>query len=733
LRARSSSRVETTPPTADDPTADETLRQSLQQLEAIYRALPDTIVVLDAADIVRSVKFAPGREPSAPPERYVGQSIHVFAAEVDLDDLTAILADVRATGRPKTLEYTTRFGGSARIVEATAAPFAGGHIVVVSRDISARKVAENDLRASQQRVQAMLDTVPDAISVSDRSGRILEFHMPSTAGAQLRSLDFVGRTYDEIFGAEEGARQRAHQARALRGDLVTVEFPYDLGEAGGERWFESRGVRLDHDRVLWLTRDITDVRAVHESLRESEEQYRNLVETASEGIMVLDADYCFSYVNRRAAELLGYEPDDLVGLPLHRLQPAREVAVQVARIERRRRGESERFEATLLRKDGSEVPVLVSTRPLNAPGGEFLGAFSMVADITDLVRAREAQQRTDERLRALVANLTDALLLLDDDARVVWASASTEEVIGVPPDALIGIDPLPGVPLDARHGWQWARAHPGVVSPSFERPRRGPDGVTRWYRGTYCDLRADAAVGGVLVTFRDVTAEHEAAEARVELLRRVGVAEDEERRRLAEGLHDGPIQELAALALRLGTLRVGLDDDTDRARRVQDIEAGIREAVGELRALMFDLQPPALGTRGLAASLRSCATMIFGDDSERVVVDDGLAAEPPAPTSAVAYRIAREALMNAHRHAHASVVLVRLHTANGSLTLTVDDDGVGIPDSSLHESAPGHLGVRTMRERAEAAGGRCDITRRDDGGTRVLVEVPLATPPRRER
>jgi PAS domain S-box-containing protein len=349
----------------------------------------------------------------------------------------------------------------------------------------------------------------------------------------------------------------------------------------------------------------------------------------------------------------------------------------------------------------------------------------MVSDLTDLRLA-------DDRLRSLVANLNDAIIIVGDDERVVWASPSIFGVSGATADAVVGqqlFDTVhPEDVAELRDAWEVARRNPGVPSEEFETRGRRADGSLAWYRGTFYDMRHDPAIAGTVVTFRNVTAAHEAAQARRELLRRLDVAEEAERRRLAEDLHDGPVQELAALALRLGTLRLGLTDDTERARRVGEIEARVRESVRKLRTLMFDLHPPELAEHGLAASLRSCAAMVFGEMHDGVRVRDRLAHEPPERVSLTAYRIAREALVNARRHANATRVDVELDATESCLRVSVTDDGKGLPGEVLAHGAPGHFGLRTMCERAEAAGGSLRVENVRGGGARVSVSLPLAEP-----
>ena len=179
------------------------------------------------------------------------------------------------------------------------------------------------------------------------------------------------------------------------------------------------------------------------------------------------------------------------------------------------------------------------------------------------------------------------------------------------------------------------------------------------------------------------------------------------------------------MALRLGTLRLGLDDE-ETASRIREIEDVTRATLGELRALMFALQPPEIGDGGLVPALRSCAAVLFADTDTSVMVDGWLPREPTESIAATAYRIVREALVNVRLHAHATEVGVTVEERNDAVLLTIADDGIGIDPAILRAGAPGHLGLRTMHERAEAAGGWCTVDRVPTGGTVVVARLPLA-------
>jgi signal transduction histidine kinase len=219
---------------------------------------------------------------------------------------------------------------------------------------------------------------------------------------------------------------------------------------------------------------------------------------------------------------------------------------------------------------------------------------------------------------------------------------------------------------------------------------------------------------------------------------RLVATREEERRRLRRDLHDGLGAQLAGLNVQAGTLRRLIPHDPAAADElVVELREELRGAIADIRRLVYDLRPPALDDLGLAEALRRLAER-YGSNGEQLHVlvetSEDLPNLPAAVEVAV-YRITQEALTNVARHARARRCVVRL-VVNEDVALEIVDDGVGI----LAERGAG-VGLSSMRERASELGSSCVVESTPEGGTRVLVRLPLArerevgdpTYPRRRR
>jgi PAS domain S-box-containing protein len=202
-------------------------------------------------------------------------------------------------------------------------------------------------------------------------------------------------------------------------------------------------------------------------------------------------------------------------------------------------------------------------------------------------------------------------------------------------------------------------------------------------------------------------------------------AEQRERRELAADLHDDAIQVLSAALIRLGSLRLAVAPEA--RGDLETLELTLRQATERLRHLMFELRPPGLDSEGLAASLRALLVKFQRETGIEYWVDDSLDEEPPAQIRATLYRIAQEALANVRKHSRAGRVDLLLTGRDDGYAVRVEDDGVGF-GRDVGAALPGHVGLPTMRERAELVGGWCTIHSAPGAGCTVEVWVPRTSP-----
>jgi len=209
---------------------------------------------------------------------------------------------------------------------------------------------------------------------------------------------------------------------------------------------------------------------------------------------------------------------------------------------------------------------------------------------------------------------------------------------------------------------------------------------------------------------------------RRELAQRLQHAQEAERRQIAADIHDDPIQVMSAVDMRLQMLAGFPDAITVEA--ITEVEHEVAQAIERLRSLLFELRPTALDRDGLVSALRLYADHTAKVAGWKVEVLDGLHDEPDPDMAALLYRIAQEAIVNVRKHADATTVRIEAVSAADGAVVRVIDDGAGFTPDLMSAPAPGHLGLTTMVERAELAGGWVRVLSTPGQGTTVECWLP---------
>jgi two-component system NarL family sensor kinase len=236
-----------------------------------------------------------------------------------------------------------------------------------------------------------------------------------------------------------------------------------------------------------------------------------------------------------------------------------------------------------------------------------------------------------------------------------------------------------------------------------------------------------AAAGAVVGSLR--TAESASRLRARSLSRRTIHAEGQVRRRVAEAIHDGPVQELIGLDMILSSARKAATEGRgdEAAALLGEARELAERNIQTLRDEIVDLGPYAFEELGFATAIENCMPVWKRRYRFEVMATIERIGLPPEMAGDL-FRIAQEAVVNAGRHSGADTVSISLRTVDSDIELRVTDNGKGFDQTdSLGAPKPGHLGLASMRERAELLDGRLDIES-SERGTRVLLRAPLPAP-----
>lgn len=319
----------------------------------------------------------------------------------------------------------TRGDGRAIWVEARVSPEG----VCQFTDVTARREAHEDLRQSEERLRTMVQTANEGVWVlgPDDLTTFVNARMATMLGCTVEEM--IGRPVTDFLD-EEDEQSALTRLAGRRRSGVSDQFEMRWHTPDGrEVWAILNATPItDADgRYAGAFAMVTDIseRMRHErAVRASEERYRNIIETTTEGVWMIDGEQRTTYVNRRMAEMLGYGVEEMLGRP---------VADFLAEGGGEPSAERPR-EVRYLRKDGSEMWGLQSGSPLTDGSGGYGGALAMVADITERKRSEESVAR----LAAIVESSPDAILSTDLNLVITSWNHAAELVYGYTEEEAVG-------------------------------------------------------------------------------------------------------------------------------------------------------------------------------------------------------------------------------------------------------------------------------------------------------
>jgi len=710
------------------------LRESESRFRDLVENSEDLLGTHDLEGRILSINPAPCRRLGYEVEEVLRMNMRDLLAPRFRDLYPAFAERVLQNGQDKGYMVVITKNGEELIWEYTStlrstdvsAPVIRG----MAHDVTERFRAQEALRLSEQKFETAFLASPHAMVISSlRDGRFLDVNASFERQSGFSREEIIGKTVLEIglwadsadFASimADSLHRRKVTGRAVRlrtksGRLVNVLYSVEVIELNGEPCALAAG------------EDVTERLEMEKALRESEAKFRLVADTVTSAIWLLQDDH-FVYFNKEFEAISGYSRDEILSMsPWDLVHPDfREEAR--ARVSLGLGGQPvpNRYQFAVLTKSGEARWVEFSGALT-----ELNGKPAILASVFDITATKRAEQELKEHLMymdALIANSPLGIVIKDQNQLVRFCNPAFErmffytqsEIQGKNLDDLIASDDKP----EAARLSEAVKAG-GVVHATTQRCRKD---------GTLIDVElhgvkvysGDVFVGAFAI-YQDITERKRSEEKLAALRKRLARAQEEERARIARDLHDDAGQRLALLNIDLERLKQA--SVRLKSSLTEELEA-LTKAAGEIASDVHNvsrrLHPSQVELLGLPKALDNfCKDYAARNSMEITFVDGRPRGKLPQDASLCLFRVAQEAIRNAHKHSGCSQALVQLDETGRSLRLRVSDEGAGFDPTSI-ETNPG-LGLLSMEERLHSLGGELFINARPGDGTCIEACIPLS-------
>jgi len=621
-------------------------------------------------------------------------------------------------------------------------------------DITERKRAEQELRQAEERIRAILEYSPNWIFLKDTEGRYLLVNREIERVFGISQEQITGKTDSEIFPPEQAAEYRANDLEVLRAG-VPMEFEeIAVQEDGPHTSIVHKFPLFDTHGNIYATggvaTDITERKRAEEARRHSEEQYRAVVETATDAVISIDEVSQILFVNPATTRIFGYDSSEVIGRSLTILMPAfmrelHKVAIQRYLATGQRHINWQGVELIGLRKNGEEFPVEVSFGELTSEGRHIFTGF--IRDITERKRVDEALRSSEREQRQIVALLERERARLVEaqevakmgswemelrNLNVIWSEQTHRMFETDPsrfhptrPNFLEFIHPDDRAKVDAAFAESLDKRSPSTVEYRILMPDGRVKILEEHWQAFHDEEGKPVRLAG---TCRDITERVRAEEELQRLSGHLLRLQDEERRRIGRELHDSTGQDLVALATMLGQLRGSIPPgDRKSDRLLSKCKALAERCIREVRTLSYLLHPPVLDQVGIGDAIRDYVKGFTKRTGIQVELElSPLVGRMAGEIELALFRVTQESLTNIHRHSGSKRAKIRIHR-NSELELEISDFGQGVSAQESTGKEPRFqvgVGIPSMQERVKLIGGRLEIDSTSHGTT-VRVTIPF--------
>lgn len=600
--------------------------------------------------------------------------------------------------------------------------------VAQANEIELRKRAEQKLARNSKMLESleaetrsMLNAIPIYIARISKDLRYVflnEFYENMNRPPRR----YEGKYIKDVLSAEVFEQLKPNFERALAGHMVNYEYNAvmedgkfrcfnvalapDYSELGDVKGFYSCAI------------DVTEKVLAEKERKLTQDRFESLSLNSGDAFFFHDEDQNILDVNQVAVDMLGYDRDELLSLKAHQIDPRWNQGNYQKFLSKLEANVPQTFDTTIIRKDGLVIPI--ESRFVKRVEGGKVYIQSLLRDRTEKREQELKLQRSEERLRLIFDNVEDYIATVDELGMVETINKTAP---GLDPKDVIGssvydfYNSPETISLVKEKFKELVRFGTGFEVEDFFI---GPDGAKNIFSIKYIGIFHSDAFYKTIVILRDITAQRDREQS---VMNAALKGQEQERKRLGAELHDGIGQVLSAIALQVSQVREAAENEKFQqvTEGLHDLSRKLQSTVKEVRNISHDLMPDVLEGFGLKEAInQTCSNL---QDRTGISVSYNHIDVEPRYDPAIEvnlYRITQELLNNIQKHAESKRVYVSLMDHGDTLSLTVEDDGVGFDT----ESKMNGIGLRNVHSRVNMIKGVIDVESANNSGTLINIEVP---------
>jgi PAS domain S-box-containing protein len=423
------------------------MEKKLEESEENYRQLAGSI--LDVFfEMDKNLRYTYWNKASEkltgiPAKDAIGKSLYEIFPDVKGTKAEKKYKEVLKTQKPTTFINRFRLGDDIYFFEISAYPSQRGLSVFV-KDITERKKAEEELRESREEYISVTNLTGDIIVKLDKEGKWTFLNDGACKfwgepREKLLGVNFADYLHSEDNKKTNSAVQKMIRTKQIVGRLINRQKTpkgWRTVEWNATPIFDKKG---KYAGMQATGRDITEQKKAEQTLKESEERYRDLVEKADMAIVIEDKKGNFKYFNKKFAELFGYSEAEMKKKSIRTLVYPEDARWVIEFHEARLRGGNipSRYELRGVRKDGSTIHLEVDVGELKE-GKSIIGTRSYIWDITERKMAEKELRQSEEKFRSVVVNSSDAIISADAQGKIIFWNPAAKNMFGYSSEEAIG-------------------------------------------------------------------------------------------------------------------------------------------------------------------------------------------------------------------------------------------------------------------------------------------------------